>query len=450
MTRNDIAKVDQAITQLETFNLDEAIKKKFENSDIVATPIRNLSVSQFEALYFDTIAKFRTAITNDTLLLLPVVFVFPGMSNLNLSNELQELRNSLNRGDFLSAEDFLVRCAYYARIHRLLSSQDVLGEAQEFISSTRSQLQALARLLKKRQEEYDSAVSIAQQLNERLSDQLQSATKRVSDSGKALDEANESLKAIEDLRRQSIESNTRISAMAEAAQEKSKDMSEDAMKQRVTFEAQNEQFLLTQQSLQNQINSAKELYLSLNLKDEASNKLVKELESKSEQIDQLIGRATGASLFHTFNQRQIELQQRVDFWYQIVLWSSVLTLGLAGILFFWVGKGDAIENKLSSLLIGLPAYIWLYFCVRQYIKERRYQEEYAFKSAVALTISGYADLVKANDIKDELIKTSVSGVYEVPWKSDSVNDEPTTIIDAVMKGVNQTLRYARDIATKSK
>ncbi|GEM_PF-6795534 len=179
--------------------------------------------------------------------------------------------------------------------------------------------------------------------------------------------------------------------------------------------------------------------------------MMSQLEDLKEKIEQLIGRATGASLFHTFHSRQKQLRTSVRFWYRTVLWSAVVTLIIVAALFFFVGGSDVtgddlLKKKLSSLLIGLPAYVWLYFCIRQYIKERRYQEEYAFKSAVALTVSGYADLIKIEEKKDDHIVKSVAGVYEVPWKSDSVNDEPSTIIDATIKGLNKTLRYVRDIA----
>ena len=42
-------------------------------------------------------------------------------------------------------------------------------------------------------------------------------------------------------------------------------------------------------------------------------------------------------------------------------------------------------------------------------KERNFQEEYAFKSAVALTIKAYSDVIKDDKFKDELKDTVEKG-----------------------------------------
>ena len=56
----------------------------------------------------------------------------------------------------------------------------------------------------------------------------------------------------------------------------------------------------------------------------------------------------------------------------------------------------------------------MWFVISQYTKERHFQEEYAFKSAVALTVNSYAEQLKTNDNKDKLIMDSVDKIYRTP------------------------------------
>ena len=61
-----------------------------------------------------------------------------------------------------------------------------------------------------------------------------------------------------------------------------------------------------------------------------------------------------------------------------------------------------------------PFFFLLYYCIAQYNKERNFQEEYAFKSAAALTIKAYADILKDDKNKDELVLKAVYGIYRSP------------------------------------
>lgn len=141
---------------------------------------------------------------------------------------------------------------------------------------------------------------------------------------------------------------------------------------------------------------------------------------RNQYLDNLIGREVGASLFETFKQRKGELNKPVNKWLWIVIGTSILTF-IAVLAIFTNGFGligDIPELTwqwvLTNSLKSSPFFFLLFYSISQYNKERHYQEEYAFKSAVALTIKAYADIIEKQEIKDELIVTSLAEVYKTP------------------------------------
>ena len=142
---------------------------------------------------------------------------------------------------------------------------------------------------------------------------------------------------------------------------------------------------------------------------------------RNEYLDALIGREVGASLFETFKQRKIELNQPLDFW----KWAVAIMGGLTFIIviaiftniFGWLGeipKTYSWEIIVVNFIKTIPFFFLLYYAIAQYNKERNYQEEYAFKSATALTIKAYADILKTEENKDQLILRAVYNVYKNP------------------------------------
>ena len=138
-------------------------------------------------------------------------------------------------------------------------------------------------------------------------------------------------------------------------------------------------------------------------------------EERNKYLNDLIGREVGASLFETFKQRKNELNSSIKFWRFAVPLAALLTVYWIYALF---GNGDPAVMPWTVIVINslkaLPAVGVLLFSISQYTKERNFQEEYAFKSAVALTVNSYADQLTNSDNRDKLILTSVGSIYKSP------------------------------------
>ncbi len=151
--------------------------------------------------------------------------------------------------------------------------------------------------------------------------------------------------------------------------------------------------------------------------------LTTELKRLEAQIDDQIKRATGYSLFQSFQKRQEALQKSVTFWGR-VLGATVALAVLAGIFLVIELRSTAVNGLFFlKLSLSIPIAYWIGFCTVQYGRERRAEEEYAFKSNISISIDPYQDLVKKiidiNDPKEKekyttFVVDSITKVFTSP------------------------------------
>ena len=126
----------------------------------------------------------------------------------------------------------------------------------------------------------------------------------------------------------------------------------------------------------------------------------------------------------------------VTFW----KWSvPVMAIATIAWIFFLFGNGNvsgmSIEVFAINSLKTIPALFLLLFSISQYTKERNFQEEYAFKSAVALTVNAYADQLNEVTNKDKLIMDSVNEIYKTPIDQPKYKEKDSKAAIETAKGL---------------
>lgn len=147
------------------------------------------------------------------------------------------------------------------------------------------------------------------------------------------------------------------------------------------------------------------------------------LQAKRDEINKLTGFAADGALGHSFNLRRDTLNVTVNYWRQLIpfvsgltlLWILVVFSGCFGLV---PKLAAATDNPWLNLLLNSlktsPIVLFLLFAIKQYNRERNLQEEYAFRAAVAMTISAYADKLTTESNKEKIILESVQRVYTSP------------------------------------
>jgi hypothetical protein len=180
---------------------------------------------------------------------------------------------------------------------------------------------------------------------------------------------------------------------------------------------------------------------------QATDALVAELAKLRDQIRNQLQQATGFTLFGAFQARQNALVTAKKIWVGAIIVLLVVSAGVtiwiayeaqsytAGSLAFWV--------KLS---ITIPLGFAISFCAVQYGRERRLEEEYAFKSSISVSLNPYRDLVlsilEKNGNLDqgkytEFVIESVKNVFTPPTER---------VFDAQKKDTGLTQKTFKQVA----
>lgn len=136
---------------------------------------------------------------------------------------------------------------------------------------------------------------------------------------------------------------------------------------------------------------------SVELNNSETTNLIDGLVKLEVQIKDQLEKATGYSLFHSFQTRQGLMVKSKNFWLIVLTVLLLIAIGLGGWLVNSMSGqtlnalGVAFYLKLS---LTIPLLFAISFSTIQYSRERRLEEEYAFKSNISISLIPYQELVE--------------------------------------------------------
>lgn len=154
---------------------------------------------------------------------------------------------------------------------------------------------------------------------------------------------------------------------------------------------------------------------------EKSKEHIEFTESRKDQIERLTGMAADGALGSKFNDREKKLTDKIPFWRNAIIGMTILSITWVVVVFTCLSA--KFDNEWVNLGVNLlktaPAFILLGFVFKQYSKERNLEEEYAFKSAVAMTLTAYSRMLSDGDrdhnsSKQEMLLKSIEQLYRQP------------------------------------
>ncbi len=119
--------------------------------------------------------------------------------------------------------------------------------------------------------------------------------------------------------------------------------------------------------------------------------LIIKLSDLEDQIKDKIEKATGFSLFHSFQTRQGKITTAKHFWGGTLAFVIFVSLSLTAYIAHTTS--DINIGFYLKLSMSIPLIYAISFCTIQYSRERRLEEEYAFKSAISISLDPYQSLV---------------------------------------------------------
>jgi hypothetical protein len=418
----NIAQKQTILTEIETilgFDFDQMIINQLpENTDFNSIMYGKYNVLEFKSLFYKSINQLKSELENGLGLLLPNQENFHNdYGQVILDRDIQNLRSWIQ--DYNSrneSADVLEKLIYYQirqgfwdrsgiKLHdvntdKITAAQQQLELVQKNLTSNQKKFQELKGQYEKQLEEIN----------------LFFTTKKdeMTEVSRLLNEATASNTKITELTSLATNKETEINGILKNLNEKA-----DTITQTIAANDTDFSGIKTE---------AKSLYDNLNTNIvEANSNLTKAkedlafIEGKKSQIELLTGMAADGALGSKFNQRQETLNAGLNFWKWAVPVMSVLTGVWIVIVFTCLLPHFTNEwlNIMISILKTSPAFILLGFVFSQYKKERNLQEEYAFKSAVAMTLTAYSEMLSESDdpkniSRQQMLLKSIEMVYNQP------------------------------------
>lgn len=449
----NLAQKEQVINLLKEFdglNFLAILAEKFKDEgDFSNVIVRDITLDEYIVLVNKVIKHFLQEFQGINYISLPFSYNYGSeIGSANLQSDLQNLINYIRNEDFNSSVVPISRLATYQRANGFweFNTRKMLRTTERKIQEGNDILEAKKAVIESRLSELNNYNSVFNSNQNRVQE--------------FLDEKIAAFKVLESSMQNIITQSDNINNMfanTTSTVEKINSLLAISESRRVDADKLHEESKIELVEIKDNLKSFKEEYSviteglkGLNTEFTGVLDFVKNKNeyfvARNKYLDDLIGREVGASLFETFKQRKNELSPSVHFWKWAVPVFAFATVLWIFLLFSWSSDQPmSYQLLIINSIKALPALGLLLFGIKQYGKERNFQEEYAFKSAVALTLNSYAEQLQNVDNKDALILASVSSIYKSPIHHTKIKLEDGK---GMMDSMSELLGKVKDINKK--
>lgn len=419
MNINEINNIQEKIDGINKADLNKLIVENNPNVEPKDIYFGDYNSIKFLALLKETIDKLQILINSDIRYLLSNNFHVNGGA-YNLENVLGNIYSHIVSNNKESAKNMLEIIVYYCSIY---GGWENIKTPTSVDEKTINELKAELDLLKSK---IDNDVEDFNQKKLELENALKSS------------------KEIEDFSKTISKTSTEIAGYASASQTNSTNIAE--INTRVTS---------LETTIDNNIKKYQKDFTEIKEQNEDSlknaekaEKIMEEILAKETEINRLLGQANDGSLGAKFHERQKTIQK-----YSYVLIALIIAaLGATSWWTFCVFKTYTVQDWMTfgmNMIRTSPAWFLVWWLIGRYTNERKLQEEYAFKAAVAMSMRNHSELLNDSDKgnQDEratrqiMLQRALENIYKNPnskekgltISSKSINDSLKQLIEIVKK-----------------
>ncbi len=443
------------IDQLKKLPTADLLAEQYADEDLENVIIEEMGADTFLNYIKRASKQLENELKDGDVTLLPVQYSISNdlaTGNHNLQNVLQNLISNIETKNFGSAAIFLKRLIAYQIANSFWNKSrlKVHNINAVRVQELRDKLELVTKNLNEKTDSFGILKHDLDEERKQLQEFIASKQAELQTITQQVQSAQKNSEEIRNLLNESTRVDGEINTINQTQNRKLQEIEKRQEEERHTFSE-------FEKEINQLINSFKEESQHANDKNEDFSILLervknesKTFENRIEVLNELIGKEGAVQLFRTFKDRKEELKNPVMFWTWVVIGASLvgffLILCIFTNFFGQIGGGYPNEIDWQFLLLNslksIPIIILIYFTIRQYVRERTFQEEYAFRSTIALTIQAYSELV--GDRKDDLIMEAVSNIYSLPASMRErkiINfGAPHKPLSEVLKELNETLK----------
>lgn len=387
------------IDSLETItskDIEQIIIEEFPSeTDFNKINISKYNVSEFLFLFNKMISQLKEEIENGLGLLLPFSENYSNdFGTVNLQNDLSNIKSYLDSNQLSAIEPILDRLIHYQIKNGFWNNSELKAQPinNEDLKKQKTLIELNQKALDKNLLEYNTLKSNLEKSISSFNDYVDEKNLELNKIANLLVTANTQLTDINSVVSNATNKDTEIDGILKNIKDKVTTVSESITEYETDFT----EIKTDNSDLKLQLETA----IANALKDlKKSKEGIEFVESNKEEIIRLTGMAADGALGSKFDQRQDKLDKGLTIWKWAIPIMSILAGAWVVIVFKYLVPDfkDEWVNILVSIIKTSPGFILLGFVFSQYKKERNLQEEYAFKSAVAMTLTAYSEMLSNSD-----------------------------------------------------
>lgn len=418
------------IETIQSFDFDQMILANYpENTDLKSIVFGKYNALEFKSLLSKTISQYKSELTNGFGLMLPNQENFNNdFGSVTLDNDIQNLRAYLSTpNNENNAAEVLDRLMYYQIRQGFWDRSKIKFHDVDTdkINAAKEQLELAQKSLVENVKSFTSLKTQFEEKQEEIDTFFTAKKQEMIVINNLLSEAQTSNSRITDLVSSSTNKETEIDGILKNIKSKVETVTESIEEYQTDFSAIKKENVTLKTDLETALQKALD---NLKISKEGNDFI----ESNRAEIVRLTGMAADGTLGSKFDQRQQKLTDGLSFWKWGVPGVTILSIIWVLVVFTCLAAnlGNVWINLLVNLIKTSPSFILMGFVFSQYNKERNLQEEYAFKSAVAMTLTAYSNMLENKDeelnkTRQEMLLKSIEQVYNQPRihaeKTEKVN-----------------------------
>jgi hypothetical protein len=422
--------------------------------DLTSVYIGYYSVLEFSEYSKKAISQIGQLLQSKICSILPFQYQFQNDFGAgNLRDDLANFNSYLTNNDFNNAVTHLHRLVYYLVQNGFWQKEEPLDRKKEtqIIEELKTKLSIVVEQIDKNVLTNKKLIDELNNEKNNLKTLITTKNQELSEISNLLPTARTHSEEITRLLTSSTDTNQQISGLLNQQNANLETIKERIKEEKEIFDEFSADLKQLKESYTEQISITTKHNATFEKQLETILDKSKTFDERIKVLNELIGKEGAVKLFNTFNDRKKELEEPVKNWAKVVFGTGIFALALIiGIFtnFFGLvgGYPKAIDwhYLLINSLKSVPVMIVLYFAIKQYVRERSYQEEYAFRSAIALTVQAYGDI--AGSKKEDLISKAVENIYNMPTMMKERNglfSFKTRQLTETLKELNETIKNVK-------
>ncbi len=450
MNQSQINQIQGNIDKYFQTDISGYISAAYLSTDVNAVVIGQYTAKEFLSISNKVFNQFREEVKTSYIKALPFQYQFHNeFGGGDLHSDMANFISYIESNQFPNALVHLSRLIHYQAVNGFWekSKRKYFRHSEESVNDEKERIELVSKQLDKSGESLNALLDALDSSKEDLVQFTNAKQKELSEIESLVDASRNHNAEITDLHSTATSLAEKITALLDSSNERKEESTELNKQSREELDKLRKELEVQAKNIGNQNSLFSSLKASFDENLELIESKTAYFMERNAYLDDLIGREVGASLFETFKQRKGELRSSITFWAWVVPITAIATILW---IFFLFGNGDLSNLGWQVIFVNslkaLPAIGLLLFAISQYTKERNFQEEYAFKSAVALTINSYADQLKGTDNKDKLILDSVSTIYETPIPSRAHKESESK---SLLNTAKELTEVAKSIISKN-